>query len=128
MRRRTVASSDRSWRSVFASMLSARRPPSGKIEEGRIIRGFFKRSGQPLMQPWLVEMAKRLARHLPIRMGFLMGIAALFRPRTSGWGKAKAALEDYIAGQEGAHRRALGLDRNVELAQSQAHAAPGANG
>lgn len=35
---------------------------TGKIEEGRIIRGFFKRTNQALMQDWLVEMVKRLVR------------------------------------------------------------------
>ena len=57
---------------------------TGKIEEGRIIRGFFRRTGQPLMQDWLVEMAKRLARHLPLKMLVTMGLGALVRPRTRG--------------------------------------------
>ena len=50
---------------------------TGRIEEGRIIRNFFKRTGQPLMQDWLVEMAKRLLRHLPVKMLTTMGLAAV---------------------------------------------------
>lgn len=115
--------------SMFDAEFTEQVVATGKIEEGRIIRGFFKRSGQPLAQPWLIEMAKRLARHLPLKMGFLMGIAAIVRPRTRGWGRARGALEDYIAGQEHARRKALGLD---EPGSARAHgagkAASGAEG
>lgn len=89
----------------FASQVFA----TGKIEEGRVIRNFFRRTGQPLMQDWLVEMAKRLARKLPIAMGIGMALAALFRPRTSGWGRAQAAIEEYVAERKAADRRALGI-------------------
>jgi heterodisulfide reductase subunit C len=93
---------------------------TGKIEEGRIIRGFFARSGQPLRQEWLVEMAKRLARHLPIRMGMLMGIAALIRPRTRRWKKSRDAIAGYVDEQSKRQRKALGLGELVELAQDEA--------
>jgi len=82
---------------------------TGKIEEGRIIRGFFARSKQPLRQEWLIEMAKRLARRLPIRMGVLMGIAALIRPRTRGWGRSRDAIASYVHEQEQRQRKALNL-------------------
>jgi heterodisulfide reductase subunit C len=80
---------------------------TGKIEEGRIIRGFFGRTGQPLRQPWLVEMAMRLARKMPILMGIRMGIAAVFRPRTRNWARTGAAINEYIAEQDAKHRKAL---------------------
>src|SRR5512142_3245966 len=83
---------------------------TGKIEEGRIIRGFFARSGQPLKQEWLIEMAKRLARHVPIRMGILMGIAAVIRPRTKRWKKSREAIAGYVDEQNRRHRAALHLD------------------
>jgi len=83
---------------------------TGKIEEGRVIRGYFRRSGQPLLQDWLVEMAKRLARHLPFKMGAALGFAALVRPRTRGWAKARAAIEEYVDERKAMDRRALGLD------------------
>lgn len=82
---------------------------TGKIEEGRVIRGFFRRTGQPLMQDWLVEMARRVARRLPILFGLRMAWAAVWRPRTRGWARARAALNEYVAERKSADRRALGL-------------------
>jgi heterodisulfide reductase subunit C len=82
---------------------------TGKIEEGRVIRRFFAKTGQPLLQDWLVEMVKRVARRLPVMQGILMGIAALIRPRTRGWGKARDAITEYMHEQETLQRKALGL-------------------
>ena len=94
---------------MFDEEFSSQVIETGKIEEGRIIRGFFARSGQPLRQEWLIEMGKRLARKLPIKMGMLMGIAALIRPRTRGWGKSRDAIASYVSEQEQRHRKALNL-------------------
>ena len=82
---------------------------TGKIEEGRIIRNFFIKTKQPLLQEWLVEMAMRIARHLPVKLGLLMGLSAMFRPRTRGWGKARDAITEYVHEQETKHHQALGL-------------------
>jgi heterodisulfide reductase subunit C len=82
---------------------------TGRIEEGRVIRNFFAKTGQPLMQDWLVAIAKRVARRLPIRQGLMMGLAALFRPRTRGWGKAQAAITEYVEEQQARQRKALDL-------------------
>jgi heterodisulfide reductase subunit C len=82
---------------------------TGKIEEGRIVRGFFAKTGQPLLQEWLVEMVKRVARRLPVKLGILMGLATLIRPRTRGWGKARDAITEYVHEQETLRRKALGL-------------------
>jgi len=82
---------------------------TGKIEEGRVIRGFFRRTGQPLAQDWLVEMARRVARRLPILLGLRLAWAAVWRPRTRGWAPARAALNEYVAERKAADRRALGL-------------------
>jgi heterodisulfide reductase subunit C len=90
---------------VFAGQVFA----TGKIEEGRIIRGFFARTGQALKQDWLVEMAKRVIRHLPVKMMMAMGLGTLFRPRTRGWGAAKAAIDEYVAEQEAKQHEALHL-------------------
>jgi heterodisulfide reductase subunit C len=83
---------------------------TGKIEEGRIIRNFFARTGQPLLQDWLVEMAMRVARRLPFKQGLMMGWAAVFRPRTCKWAKASAAITEYVHEQEAKHRKALNLE------------------
>ena len=83
---------------------------TGKIEDARVIRGFFRRTGQPLKQDWLVEMALRLARKMPVLMGIRMAISAVFRPRTRNWGKTSAAINEYIAQQEAIQRKALNLE------------------
>jgi heterodisulfide reductase subunit C len=83
---------------------------TGRIEESRIIRGFFARVGQPLMQDWLVEMGRALARRLPVGLFVRMGLSFLFRPRTRRWGPARAALGEYVAERRAAERRALGLE------------------
>ena len=82
---------------------------TGKIEEGRIIRAFFARTGQALKQDWLVVMAKRLVRHLPLKMMFAMGLNAMIRPKTRGWGRARAAIAEHVAQQKAHERKALGL-------------------
>ena len=82
---------------------------TGKIEEGRVIRGFFQRTGQPLIQDWLVELVKRLIRHMPVKLLMTMGLANFVRPRTRDWGRAQAAIEEYVAERDTANRRALGL-------------------
>ena len=82
---------------------------TGKIEEGRVIRGFFQRTGQPLMQDWLLELVKRLLRHLPVKLLFTMGLANFVRPRTRNWSKARAAIEEYVSEREASNRKALGL-------------------
>jgi len=82
---------------------------TGRIEEGRIIRDFFRRTGQPLLQDWLMEMVRRMLWHLPAKLILRMGLSALVRPRTRGWGKAQAAIEEYTVERETKNRRALGL-------------------
>ncbi len=52
---------------------------TGRIEEGRIIRRFFKRTNQKLAQDWLIEMMKRLMRHMPVKMLLVMGFEGLVR-------------------------------------------------
>lgn len=82
---------------------------TGRIEEGRILRRFFARTGQALKQDWLIEMARRVARRMPVKLAFAMGKATLFRPRTRRWAKARTALTDYVHERESEHRKALGL-------------------
>src|SRR5690606_5209772 len=82
---------------------------TGRIEEGRIIRGFFARTGQRLLQPWLVEMARRMAAHLPLKLLAMMGLASVLRPRTRGWSAAGAAISDYVEEQRARQHRALNL-------------------
>jgi heterodisulfide reductase subunit C len=95
---------------LFDEVFSEQVFETGKIEEGRIIQEFFKKTGQPLNQPWLVEMVKRILRHLPLGHMIRMGLARVFRPRTRNWDKARAAIAEYAAEREAENRKALKLD------------------
>ncbi|KAF0107097.1 MAG: heterodisulfide reductase subunit C [Hyphomonadaceae bacterium] len=107
----TATSPSTDFDEIFASQVFHK----GKIEDGSILTGFMKRSGQPLIQDWLIEMIKGMLRDLPIRFLFNMGWATLFHPKTKNWGKARAAIEEYVAERDEAHRIALKLDKSVDL-------------
>jgi heterodisulfide reductase subunit C len=94
----------------------------GKIEESRIMRGFFGRTGQPLTQDWMVELVKRMLRHLPVGLLTRMGLATLVAPSTSGWSRARDAIREYAEEQHAQQRRALGLDDLIETAKQDAGA------
>ena len=76
--------------------------------ESRTIRRFFQRTGQALVQDWMIEMVKRMLRHLPVGMLARMGLATFVAPRTSNWGAASQAMQEYIDEQE--HERAEALN------------------
>ena len=97
----------------------------GRIEEGRLMRRFFARTGQGLRQDWLVEMARRLLRHLPVGLLTRMGLSSLRAPRTRGWAGARGALSEYVREQNAGHRRALGLADLIETARQDASGASG---
>jgi heterodisulfide reductase subunit C len=104
---------------IFDEEFSEQVFATGKIEEGRIIRRFFAKTGQLLLQPWLVEMARRVARRVPVKFGIVMGLAALIRPRTRRWGKAGHAIQEYVGEQEAKQHKALGLADLVETAKGE---------
>ncbi len=104
---------------LFDEVFSEQVIATGKIEEGRIIRDYFKRSGQPLKQDWLLELVKKVITHLPVKQLMAMGLAAVFRPRTKGWGAARAAIEDYVEEQQAKQHQALGLDDLVAMAEQE---------
>ena len=95
---------------IFDEEFSEQVFATGKIEEGRVIRNFFAKTGQPLRQDWLVEMVKRVARRLPFKQGVAMALAFVFRPRTKRWRKARAAISEYVQEQEAKQRKALSLE------------------
>jgi len=94
---------------IFDEEFSEQVIATGMIEDGRVIRNFFAKTGQPLLQDWLVALLKRVARRMPVLMGLKMGLAALLRPRTRGWDRNRAALEEYVEEQDAKHRKALGI-------------------
>ncbi len=104
---------------VFDEVFTEQVIATGKIEDGRTVRRFLKRTGQPLMQDWLVEMVKGMLRHLPLKMLTRMGLANVITPRTRGWASAEKAINDYVEDREKEHRAALGLDDLVAMAQNE---------
>lgn len=104
---------------LFDEVFSEQVFATGKIEEGRIIRDFFKRTNQPLFQDWLVEIVKRIAKHLPVKLLATMGLANLFRPRTHGWAGARDAIQEYVAEQEARHHRTLKLEKLATMAEQE---------
>ena len=92
----------------------------GKIEEGRLIQRFFKRTGQALTQDWLIEMVRRLLRHFPLGLLARLGLASVLSPRTRGWAAARGAIEEYVAAQHAEQRRALGLGDLIDAARHDA--------
>jgi heterodisulfide reductase subunit C2 len=113
---------------VFDEVFSEQVFQRGKIEEGRVMQRFFKRTGQSLNQEWLIEMMKRMLRHLPVTMLTKLGLATLVAPSTSGWSSARAAISEYVEEQEHRRRRALGLDGLIEAAKRDAGPAAASQG
>jgi heterodisulfide reductase subunit C len=95
---------------------------TGKIEESRTIRRFFARTRQALTQDWMIEMVRRMLKHLPIGLLTRMGLATLVAPRTSNWSKASAAIQEYIDEQHDEQAKALNLAELVETARKDAAA------
>ncbi len=104
---------------IFDEIFSEQVIATGKIEDGRTVRRFFQRTGQALLQPWLIEMVKGLIRNLPIGLLTRMGLANFITPRTKNWSGARDAINEYVAEQEQHHRQALGLDELVQMAESE---------
>jgi heterodisulfide reductase subunit C len=95
---------------VFDDEFSAQVFQKGKIEEGAVLMRFFKNTGQPLFQEWLVTMIRELILRFPIRMLMHLGLATLFHPRTRGWAASRRAIEEYVEERKAADRKALGVD------------------
>lgn len=76
----------------------------GRIEDSAVLQNFFKKTGQALKQDWLIEMVKRMMKHLPFVHLFHSGMHALFPPKTKSWGKTGDVLKAYVKEQkEAAH-------------------------
>jgi heterodisulfide reductase subunit C len=77
---------------------------TGRIEDSHVLIHFFKKTGQPLMQGWLVEFGKRMTKGLPIAQMLRMGLNMLFPPKTKSWGRTGEVLQQYVREQkEAAH-------------------------
>ena len=104
---------------IFDEVFSEQVFETGKIEDGRVIKRFFKRTGQALRQPWMEEMVKGMLRNLPLGLLTRMGLATLVAPRTRDWGDARAAIREYVEEREEKNRKALGLDELVQAARNE---------
>ena len=102
---------------IFDEVFAEQVFETGKIEDGRVITRFFKRTGQALQQPWLIDMVRGMIRHLPVGLLTRMGMARLIAPKTRNWGGARDAIREYVEEQETRQREALGLDDLVKAAQ-----------
>ena len=54
----------------------------GKIEDGEVLQQYLKKSGQPLMQDWIVQMVKQMIKGLPVLSLIKQGWATIFHPKT----------------------------------------------
>ena len=104
---------------IFDEVFSEQVFETGKIEDGRVIKRFFKRTGQALRQPWMEEMVKGMLRNLPIGLLTRMGLATLVAPKTKNWDDARAAIREYVEEREEKNRKALGLDELVQAARNE---------
>lgn len=96
----------------------------GRIEEGRLIQRFFRRTGQALTQDWLIEMARRLLRRVPLGLLARLGLSGVRAPRTRGWAGSREAIREYVAEEHERQRRALGLTELIEGARRDAAGTP----
>ena len=90
-----------------------------RLRKGASYARFFKRTGQTLIQTWLIEIVKRLMWHVPAKLLITMGLANVLRPRTRGWGRARDAINEYVSEQNATQRQALGLDNLINQAKSE---------
>jgi heterodisulfide reductase subunit C len=95
---------------VFDEAFSEQVFATGKIEDGKVLRQFFARTGQSLFQDWLVALIRGLVMRMPVGLLMKLGLATVFHPHTRGWGKASAAIEEYVAERHAADAHALKLD------------------
>jgi heterodisulfide reductase subunit C2 len=79
----------------------------GKIEDTEVLHNFLKKTKQPLMQDWLVQIARNIAMRLPFKWGLKMAWAQVFKPKTRGWDKSRKAIEDYIHEEETKRREVV---------------------
>lgn len=75
---------------------------TGRIEDGEVMKNFFQKTGQPLIQAWLKVFIVRMMKHLPISHMMNMGLNTIFTPKTKSWGKTGEVLAEYVREQKGA--------------------------
>ncbi|MCP5397102.1 MAG: 4Fe-4S dicluster domain-containing protein [Sphingomonadaceae bacterium] len=95
---------------VFDEIFTEQIIERGRIEDGEVLQEFLKKTNQPLMQDWLIQMVKQMVKGFPLITLAKMGLATIFKPKTSDWARASAAIKEHIAEEKAEQHRALGLD------------------
>lgn len=86
--------------SIFDEEFTEQVLDTGRMEDSRLIYNFFRKSGQPVLQDWLIEMVRRMVKHLPISFLMHMGLHLVFKPRTKSWNRTGEVLRDYVREQK----------------------------
>ena len=60
---------------VFDEVFSEQVFATGKIEDGRVLRQFFARTEQSLLQDWLIALVRGLVMRLPVGLLMKLGLA-----------------------------------------------------
>lgn len=105
---------------VFDAEFSRQVFERGKIEDVAVLKNFLKQTKQPLMQDWLVQIARNIAMRLPVKWGLHSMWAMIRPPRTKSWAKSRRAIEDYIVAEEDKRKAVLAGTRKA--ASTPAHA------
>ena len=74
---------------------------------------FLRKTNQSITPPWLIELGKRMTKHLPL--GFLthMGLHLVFKPRTKSWGRTGEVLREYVREQKEIARKARAMPKEA---------------
>lgn len=111
----TEKSNSTKFDEVFSDQVIAR----GKIEETQTLMGFFKRTGQNFNQDWFIQQVKNLITNMPVKLLMSMGLSMFIKPRTKNWSKARDAINEYVNEKHAEHKKSLGLDDLVKMAEAE---------
>jgi heterodisulfide reductase subunit C2 len=90
--------------SIFDEEFTSQIYDYGRIEDSKVLKNFLKKSGQPLLQGWLIEFTRRMIKGLPVAHLMRLGLNVVFTPKTKSWGKTGEVLKAYVREQkEAAH-------------------------
>ncbi len=92
---------------IFDEEFSRQVIERGKIEDTEVLHKFLVKTKQPLMQNWLMAIAWGIAKRLPVKWGIKMAFAQIFKPKTRGWAKARAAIGDYLIEEDDKRKQVL---------------------
>ncbi len=106
-----------SYSTIFDDVFTDQVIKHGKIEDSEVLKDFLKKSGQPLLQDWIIQMVRNMIKGLPVIQLMKMGLALVFRPKTKDWSRASAAISEYVAEEHAAQKKALGLDEYKDAAE-----------